>query len=268
MITKNSIKQKIHVNKKYKNNSINIIFFSPISQIKNNLYNIGSVKLGVSSDFILSVVILLSIAVGIIGYILLNNIFFAIIIFIGCFKLIKYIFNKTKKKKIKNLYNQIEKFISLCEKDNYNNITDYFGQIYTQFNGELRDNLEKCFIEQKTIGKEKALQHFLEKYNDEYFSFCITTLDTIKSNNKIRNTEEMDYFRKQTKNKSILKQYYHHQFLTNKIDIFISFLGCLICMIICKIFFGFSFKVLYNSLGLILICLYFILLLFGLLKTE
>lgn len=264
----NSNKQNIHINKKYKQNKISAVLFSPISQIKSNVYNVSEMKLGVSSDFILIIIILISIMTGIIGYLIINNILFGIVCFIFSFKLIQYILNKVKKRKLKNLYNQIEKLIDLCEKDNYVNITDYFGQIYINFDGELRNNLEKCFVEQKTLGKDKALKHFLEEYDDEYFSFCINTLDIIKSNNKIGNSEEIKWFREQTRNKSKLKQCYYHNFITNKIDILLSFICCIICMILCVTLFDFSFRVFNSTLGFMLICLYLIMFTFGLLETE
>lgn len=154
-------------------------------KIKKAIYISGILdKIPININIFLGIIFLLGIIMGGIGYIIKPEL--SIIFMISTY-IIEYItIMKMRSNRVISIYNQLEKFIKVCNKEIYIHIVDLFGRIYQDFEGDLRIGLETCYIESERIGdKDKALVHFKERYSIPYLDFCIDTFQKIKSNKDI-----------------------------------------------------------------------------------
>lgn len=133
---------------------------------------------GFSESFFLVGIILITCSIfGIISYFRSINIG---ILFAGAFLLIVwYILDLIAYNRRMALEKQLLQFTNACATASieYSNIIDIFGAIYDQFSAPLREGLESCYVEAKTINdRECAISHLQKRYNSPQFNFILDNL--------------------------------------------------------------------------------------------
>lgn len=179
------------------NKKVNII---PSNKIRKLIILSGILnKIPVTANVFFIVSLVIEIILIITGFIIFPDFN---IIPAAIFLILKYlILLQMQNNRLRNVYSQLEKFVDRCCNLGYTDITEIFGNIYQDFNGAFSKDLASCYVEAKKTGnKEQAVQTLKNKYDIEYLSFCIDTLQMIKKSSKevIVSTE---FLCRQTKNK-------------------------------------------------------------------
>lgn len=207
------------------------------------------------------IIIICAIFAGIIGSSIYKPLkYIAPVIFIMFVYLIN---NSRKNKKIKDLYEQMDKFMKRCCNDSYNDLALYFGTIYTNFEGNLSKAMEKCYMTAiQSNDSNRALKEFKGTYGLEYFSFCIDTLQTIKSNEV---QISADYLYKQTKSRLGMIQMVHKEKTQSRADIILLTIFSAILIILMNYLFEMNPALFFTPIGIILSIILVILFLSGIL---
>lgn len=251
-ISNNDIKQKIIIKNKNK------IFKKEESYkgLQKYIYLSGIPnKINISPQKILIMLVLIDIIGSIVGF-LINK---KIGVFLGIILVITQIFiiSTERKKRLLNLYSQLNMFITDCNTKKYEDITDLFNNIQMNYNGCFREDLESCCVEiQRTHNKEKALKHLKDKYDIYFFNLC---LDIFNSINKDNDTIKTDFICKLVNNKVRLVEKTYKEIKKTKIDIILNVICFCIIIVTLLILFNYNLNLLWtNRICLILFVLFII----------
>lgn len=235
---------EIHINTKIKNKNSNpYLFIKPFIPIF--MVITGAVIIGIIGNHIYKSA----------GYILA-----------GIFVMLIYLINNSRKnKRVKDLYEQLDKFMKRCCNDGYNDLALYFGTTYTNYEGSLSKAMEKCYMTAvRTNDSKRALKEFKDTYKLAYFNFCIDTLQTIKSSGVQIST---DYLYKQTKNKLTNIQSAYKEQSAAKTDIILASVNSIILFILMNHLLGMKTALFFTPIGIILSIILVLLFIFGMLLS-
>lgn len=259
---KKKITQQIQINNKnilkQKTNTPKI----PLKRIQ-SIIRLSGIQ--INGDYFIIISFIISLLLGIVGYFIYPMLSIMLPLL---FLLIEYILlSINRNKRLLCVYDQLELFINKCSHVNYIHIVDLISNIYGDFTGSFRDDLESCYIESKRTGnKDIALVHFKEKYDIAYLNFCIDTLQLVKGKKDIN--IPTDFLEYQTKSKVALIKETTNYFMNTKIDICITGLCCGLIITLMSFIFKFNImSFIMNGIGFPLTIITILVFLWGLFTT-